>query len=138
MHREEVEIESFPVIIFVYGSLRKDGGLHGYLKDSQFLGKVKTKPLYTMYGISSIPHVVEGGDTSLVGELYLVGEKDFYRIDAVEMGYDRKLIELEDGSKVVAYFGDKRWCNENDVVTTGDWMKNQHNLSGAARERVWA
>lgn len=79
-----------------------------------------------MYGLRGIPHIIAEGNTSLVGELYLVDEDDFWPIDEIEGGYDRLPIELEDGTQALAYFGEKSWSRENDIVTTGDWMCNQN------------
>ena len=68
-----------------------------------------------MYGLRGIPHIIAEGNTSLVGELYLVDEDDFWPIDEIEGGYDRLPIELEDGTQALAYFGEKSWSRGRSV-----------------------
>lgn len=68
--------------VFVYGTLRKGGSNHFRMGDSQFVGvgRISGK----MYRIDWYPALVCGGDTSVKGELYLVGEKELAALDAFE------------------------------------------------------
>lgn len=68
--------------VFVYGTLRKGGSNHSRMGASAFLGAGRISG--KMYRIDWYPALVCGGDTSVKGELYLVGEGDLAALDAFE------------------------------------------------------
>lgn len=70
--------------IFVYGTLRKGEGNNGLLKGSTYLGMGVTLPEYEMYNLGHFPGVVDGGLTSIVGEVYEVDEETLRRLDRLE------------------------------------------------------
>ena len=81
--------------IFVYGSLRKGMGLNPVLTSSEYLGTVTTEPKYTMYDLGAFPCITEQGETSLVGDLYIVNSDVLSQLDVIESVpnlYDRKEI----------------------------------------------
>ena len=93
------------VLLFVYGTLKRDGENHSRLKDSEFMGKALTKPEYTLIFINGdSPDVKNGGNQEVMGELYLVPQYILEEIDKYESPYKRSMIHLEDGQKAFAYF----------------------------------
>lgn len=83
--------------VFVYGTLKRGGGLHRYLEDSTFLGEARTHPDFTLYSLGWFPAMVvarEGEKTGVKGEVYDVDPLTLRELDSVEGAYDRILIPL--------------------------------------------
>ena len=87
--------------IFVYGSLKKDKNLHGYLKNSKFLGKAVTCDKYPMILSKSgwYPYLFEkkGIGKYIKGEVYDVSPNILKVLDRVEEApyyYYRKKIPV--------------------------------------------
>jgi gamma-glutamylaminecyclotransferase len=75
--------------VFVYGSLKRGGSNHSVLgEDSIFAGTYKTEPKFTLYDLVNFPAVCLGGNTSIVGEVYLVDSYVFEDLDYLE-GYPK-------------------------------------------------
>lgn len=92
--------------VFLYGTLMKGERNNHLLKSSKFIKDIKTTPNFTMYSCTHFPAVIEGGNTSIKGELWWVTERDLIDLDRLESHpnfYVRKQIELENGEKVEAY-----------------------------------
>ena len=68
--------------VFVYGTLMDSEANHGYLENSQCLGK-GTVDGYDMYNVGWYPAIVPG-NSLIVGELYEVPLKDMPAIDSLE------------------------------------------------------
>ncbi len=83
--------------VFVYGTLRKNLSWHHLLENSEFIGNAITEEKYSMYA-DSIPYVIESEKISnIVGEVYLVDEKTFKKLDQLEghpNWYQRKKIAV--------------------------------------------
>lgn len=98
--------------IFVYGTLKRGFHAHGLMQNAPaaFLREATTAPRFQLYDIGAFPGLVE--DESLEGgvkgELFEVPEaalKDLDRYECVSRGlFRRGEVELEDGSKSLAYF----------------------------------
>jgi len=74
-------------LIAVYGSLRQGLGNHGMIKYEELLGTFRTEPKYSMYSIgSSFPGLKKDGTTSIVMEVYEVGDETMDRVNMLE-GY---------------------------------------------------
>ncbi len=87
--------------IFVYGSLKKDKKLHGYLKNSKFLGNALTCDKYPMILSKSgwYPYLIEkkGVGFRIKGEVYEISPKLMKILDRVEEApfyYYRKQIPV--------------------------------------------
>lgn len=73
--------------VFVYGSLKQGGSNHSVLGDYYiFAGTFKTETKYTLYDLVKFPAVCLGGNTSIIGEVYLVDSYVFEDLDYLE-GY---------------------------------------------------
>jgi gamma-glutamylcyclotransferase (GGCT)/AIG2-like uncharacterized protein YtfP len=98
--------------LFVYGTLKSGERAHGLLSrwNPKFLGEFKTAPRYHLYEQGFFPGMVSDDSIAggVYGELYEVSDDcmdamDYY--EGVESGlFRRETIELQDGSKAIAYF----------------------------------
>ncbi len=97
--------------IFVYGSLKKDKKLHGYLKNSKFLGEAVTCEKYPMVLSKSgwYPYLIEkkGIGKYIKGEVYDVSTKLLKILDRVEESpyyyYRKKVLICLNGKKIKAW-----------------------------------
>ena len=118
------------VDIFVYGTLMAGLGNSFFLQNDVFLGYGETKPEYTFYNLGHFPAMVEGGDTSVKGEIYEVHPQTLEWLDKLEGVaeglYERKEIILEDGEKALTYIFPKANLEpRRDVpIKSGDWRKS--------------
>jgi gamma-glutamylaminecyclotransferase len=120
--------------VFVYGTLREGcGNYHRLLAPAKPVARGRTLPEFTMYHLGGFPGVVEGGRTSVVGEVFSVDDETRERLDHLEghpTFYRRTPITLEDGSKVETYLlqqGTRSFAGY-EVIDTGDWLnrREQH------------
>jgi len=77
--------------IAVYGTLRKGKPLHGYLRESKFLGEDRIEG-YDLY-VDVLPYAVKGNGKLKV-EVYTVGEETFERINRIEVNAGYKPVEV--------------------------------------------
>lgn len=72
-------------IVFVYGTLRRGEGNAYLLKDSKWLGPAVTAGYgYQMTRSGTIPFTSDGGDCAVLGELWVVDDATFKRLDRLE------------------------------------------------------
>lgn len=95
-------------LVFVYGSLKRGFGNHGFLENSKFLGITDTvHRVYRMYPLfGSFPTVVATNDEAyaITGELYEVDYDTLKRLDILEGDghmYTRRLTSVHNGSDTV-------------------------------------
>ena len=71
--------------IFVYGTLRRGFGNHGYVRDCPCLGRAETAAAYAMYVTGGIPYLVADEPRyTVVGEVYRVDAATLARLDELE------------------------------------------------------
>jgi gamma-glutamylcyclotransferase (GGCT)/AIG2-like uncharacterized protein YtfP len=73
-----------PILLFVYGSIKKGHKHHGMLRGSSCLGKVSTEPNYLLYDTGPYPGMIavkDGEGRSIEGELYLVSSETLKMMD---------------------------------------------------------
>lgn len=112
--------------VFVYGTLKRGKGNHGFLENSTYLGEYYTDNNYTLI-VSGLPYMVKrtnGGGVQ--GELYKIDEDTLKDLDLLEGHpnfYRRETIpvyDFESGNMVEAFaylypdkfFGDYPWKYE--------------------------
>ena len=72
------------MFVVVYGTLKKGGQFHGYMKDADYIEDVEVDG-FRMYDTGfGYPAVVESDEHSFRGELYKVSEDILKRLDKVE------------------------------------------------------
>ena len=114
-------------LVAVYGTLRRGQHNHAVLGASCFVGLAKTAPRYTLFDLGvGFPGMVEGGESSVVVELYEVDAATLARLDRLE-GVDHGLyrrvsIELADGLQVSGYLLGGGWRGEKRAIGSGDWL----------------
>ena len=113
--------------LFVSGTLMRGLELHGNLEEGEFLGEVQTAPTYRLYSIGDrhpgMFKVGEGG-VSVKGELYLVDDKLWARIEAGEPpNLYRGEATLSDGRRVQAILYPRELAEDRhrDISEYGGW-----------------
>jgi len=111
--------------VFVYGSLRKGGRLHGALVGCEFITTCRTKPEYSLRSLGAFPALCPGGDTAVLGEVYEVSELIKQRLDQIEGHprlYVRTPIVVGDDIEVEAYLFHHN-VKDEDLIASGDWIE---------------
>jgi gamma-glutamylcyclotransferase (GGCT)/AIG2-like uncharacterized protein YtfP len=110
--------------LFVYGSLLP-GEAHGArLGASRPLGEASTEARYTLVDLGEYPALLEGGSTSVRGELYDVGAEVLAALDEFEGHpdeYRRVPVRLVSGESVDAYVLPRAQAPDGRVIASGDW-----------------
>lgn len=125
-------MEKNKCLFFVYGTLKKGYGNHGYhLGNAKFLGDFITEPKYTLFN-GGFPVVERGGDTSIKGELYLSEDPkkiqstfDLEGCSSQQKGdsrnwYDFDEIETEHGPAVM-FVMNKGESKRTQILNDGIW-----------------
>ncbi len=113
--------------LFVNGTLMRGLALHGNLDGAEFLGEVRTAPIYRLYSIDDLhPAMVEttGDGVAVAGELYQVTDEVWQRVEAGEPpGLFRGIVVLEDGRQVpgILYRRELLAPRHRDISTFGGW-----------------
>lgn len=135
------------VRVFVYGTLRVGESNHHLIAgQSRVRDRVRTAAAFHLVGYDifgersegpdpsvpghlhhfRFPAMLEGGDTSVVGEVYEVDPATLAVLDRLEEHpdfYQRRIIRLEDGEEVIAYLLPRERMMEGGVpIPSGDWM----------------
>jgi gamma-glutamylcyclotransferase (GGCT)/AIG2-like uncharacterized protein YtfP len=113
------------VRLFVYGSLRKGYRHHDRMEGAVFECTVRTAVGFRLILFGAYPALVEGGEGSVEGEVYLVSAALIEELDVFEGCpdlYQRARVLLEDGTQAETYrmgrektvgsaeISDGRWC----------------------------
>ena len=118
--------------VFVYGTLRTGECRAHLLANSKKLGEYRTEPIYTLVDFGPFPGIIEGGDTSIVGEVVEVDDLTLNLLDTVEghpTFYTRRAVKLLDGEvdyidDAVTYFAPEEQVHGVlKVIVNGDWCK---------------
>lgn len=117
-------------LIAVYGSLREGLGNHRLIENAEYLGKFKSEPVYTLHSLGGFPGLKNGGNTSVVMEVYNVDDATARRVDQLEgydpnsndnTFYDKEMIETPYGEAGVYIY--VRNLGPESIVESGDWKK---------------
>jgi gamma-glutamylcyclotransferase (GGCT)/AIG2-like uncharacterized protein YtfP len=113
--------------LFVNGTLMRGLELHGNLAGAEFLGEVRTSPIYRLYSIDDrhpgMFEVAEGG-VSIVGELYRMPPEVWHRVEAGEpRNLYRGPVRLADGRVVdgILYPRELAEGHHHDISAYGSW-----------------
>ena len=133
MQREENAV-SFE--LFVNGTLMRGLELHENLEGAEFLGETQTAPTYRVYSIDDRhPGMFEvgAGGVSVKGELYLVDDALWARIEAGEPPHlYRGEVTISDGTRVQAVLYPRELAEgrHRDISEYGGWRAYMERKSG--------
>ena len=108
--------------VFVYGSLLSGEVNHHLLEGADLLGRHRTEPCFTMFGLGAYPGVARGGSTAIAGEVYRVGVKGLGLLDRLEdypRLYGRTLIASPFGNAWIYLYRGR--IRGRPVIRSGDW-----------------
>jgi gamma-glutamylaminecyclotransferase len=75
------------VEVFVYGTLKRGGGNHGYLAGQRFVAAAATRPDYRLYSFNGYPGMIRapaGAGFAIPGEIWRVDRACLARLDEME------------------------------------------------------
>jgi gamma-glutamylcyclotransferase (GGCT)/AIG2-like uncharacterized protein YtfP len=111
--------------LFVYGTLLSGEGSHTRLGRSRMVAEeVCTEPRYTLISLGLFPAMLEGGKTSVWGEVYEVDDATLAAVDWFEghpTVYRRTWVHLRGGESVQGYVLARRRAGSYPLITSGDW-----------------
>ena len=114
--------------LFVYGTLRKEGGLCFKMDEHKYLGTYKTEPIYKLWDCGC-PCLDKGGDVSVTGEIYQIENlSDIASIHSMEVraGYILEKIEVINFHEpTYAYFQEPDQSFYAQEIRSGDWVAHQ-------------
>ncbi len=72
--------------IFVYGTLKRGGSNHGWLRGQRFIAKARTQPQFRLFDLGGYPGLVVDAQNGLAveGEVWEVDEAALARLDELE------------------------------------------------------
>ncbi|MEX0732767.1 MAG: gamma-glutamylcyclotransferase family protein [Aquisalimonadaceae bacterium] len=109
--------------VFVYGSLRRGGTNHRFLKGGRLLGGHRTEPHFRMLNLGRFPGVVQPGTTAIIGEVYGVNRRVLAALDVLEdypRSYTRSRIATPWGDAwIYLYLAGRQRFPE---IAGGDWL----------------
>jgi gamma-glutamylcyclotransferase (GGCT)/AIG2-like uncharacterized protein YtfP len=116
------------VNVFVYGTLLSGEPNHDRLRGARLLASTRTEPRYTLLSLGPYPALVEGGDTSVTGEVYDVDDdllRALDRFEGVPSLYRRVPIRLLGGSVAQGYAlaREASRSKKHRLIPSGDWRE---------------
>jgi gamma-glutamylcyclotransferase (GGCT)/AIG2-like uncharacterized protein YtfP len=113
--------------LFVNGTLMRGLALHHNLDGAEFIGAVRTAPIYRLYSIDDVhPGMfeVETGGVAVAGEIYRMSDEVWERVEAGEPPHlYRGPVKLADGSTIdgILFPRDIAEGRYKDITEFGDW-----------------
>lgn len=112
--------------LFVYASMLAGEPEHDLLGGAQRLDVGTTAPRYALYDLGVYGALVEGGETAVAGELYLVPDALLASIDVarqVPLLFQRRAVQLADGGEAQAYCMSADNVRGKRRLRHGDWRR---------------
>jgi gamma-glutamylcyclotransferase (GGCT)/AIG2-like uncharacterized protein YtfP len=119
------------VNVFVYGTLLSGEPNHAQLRGARLVGATRTEPRYTLVSLGPYPALIEGGTTSVTGEVYAVDDgllSALDRFEGVPTLYRRVIVPLLGGGVAQGYAlagGGGRAA----LIPGGDWREYRRCVS---------
>jgi gamma-glutamylcyclotransferase (GGCT)/AIG2-like uncharacterized protein YtfP len=117
--------------LFVCDTLLSGEPDHTLLERARPLGAAKTRVGYSLVDLGATGALLNGGLLSVTGELYSLTPQDLAVID-VRRGHplvhERRLVQLEGGLEVEAYFISEDQARGRRRIRTASW-KTRHSVS---------
>lgn len=114
--------------LLLYGTLRHGGSNHAAVLEGEAyrrLGEAYTAPIFKFLNFGPCPALVQGGKTSVKGDLVEVSSETLEKIDKYEAAYTRQEVRLTNGEKAQAYVLDEARAGSRPSrpIVSGDWLK---------------
>jgi gamma-glutamylcyclotransferase (GGCT)/AIG2-like uncharacterized protein YtfP len=112
--------------LFAYGSLLPGERHQELLAGAKFVASVRTAPQYKLVDLGVYPALIEGGNVSVAGELYLIDKKQRFAMDTVKecpVLFQRVIVTLEDGGLAEAYVMNEDQVRGKRRIASGDWRQ---------------
>ena len=114
-----------PLLLFVYGTLKRGERNHPLLMDEKYLGDTGTSPNYLLVDLGRYPGMVKKphGGFSVQGELFEIPYKLILELDKIEDApflFNLEPITLADGSKAFSYLY-KQSIEGGRILSEGVW-----------------
>jgi gamma-glutamylcyclotransferase (GGCT)/AIG2-like uncharacterized protein YtfP len=110
--------------LFVYGSLLSGERHSARMAGSRLVGQARTAAWYTLVDFGEYPALLEGGTTSVSGEVYEVDAETLAALDAFEGHpdeYRRQPISLIGEESAEAYVLPAEQALRGRVIASGSW-----------------
>ncbi|WP_348720507.1 gamma-glutamylcyclotransferase family protein [uncultured Alcanivorax sp.] len=95
---------ALPMLVFVYGTLKRGGRNQGFLRRARFVASWQTAPAYQLFDLGTYPGAWRPGTTALQGELYEVDALILAALDRLEevpRVYRRESIQTDFGPAIL-------------------------------------
>jgi gamma-glutamylcyclotransferase (GGCT)/AIG2-like uncharacterized protein YtfP len=115
--------------VFVYGTLLSGEPNHDRLRGARLIASTRTESRYTLLSLGPYPALVEGGTTSVAGEVYDVDDellRALDRFEGVPSLYRRVRIHLLGGSVADGYALPRSRSasgKKHRLIPGGDWRE---------------
>jgi gamma-glutamylaminecyclotransferase len=120
------------VNVFVYGTLLSGEPNHARLRGARLVAATRTEPRYTLVSLGPYPALIEGGTTSVTGEVYDVDEallSALDRFEGVPSLYRRTAVRLLGGGVAQAYALAGGGGKKAALIPGGDWREYRRRVS---------
>jgi gamma-glutamylaminecyclotransferase len=114
--------------LFFYGTLLSGERHHEQLRGAPLVAAPRTEPRYTLVDLGRYPALLEGGTTSVAGEVYEVDEellRALDRFEGVPTLYRRAALHLIGGDVAEGYLLAAPRPARADVIASGDWREHR-------------
>jgi gamma-glutamylcyclotransferase (GGCT)/AIG2-like uncharacterized protein YtfP len=118
--------DQFETLIFVYGRMRRGEENHRFLSGAQFIGESETAACFDLVDLGGLPGLIEGGTSTVHGELYTVTASMLSMIDELEdhpETFRRTRIELHDGKFADGYVMPRSQASCFPRLSDGRWRR---------------
>ncbi len=110
--------------VFVYGTLLAGEANHHLLEGARLAGAARTRPVFALANLGYFPALVDGGASSISGEVYEVDAATLARLDVLEghpRFYRRRRVALDDGTHAHTYVLSPEQAAGRPIIDSGDW-----------------
>jgi gamma-glutamylcyclotransferase (GGCT)/AIG2-like uncharacterized protein YtfP len=107
--------------VFVYGTLKKGGGLHGYLRGNSDFVEERVIPGYEMFHLGWFPGIrkTKREGAAITGEVYLVNDEMVKTLDMVEGVPTLYTREVEGDVSLYVYASPDRMDRTGNLIEDG-------------------
>ncbi|MGZ3478040.1 MAG: gamma-glutamylcyclotransferase family protein [Polyangiales bacterium] len=116
--------------MFVYGTLLRGEHNHRLLRGARLVAVARTVPRYTLVSLGGFPGMIDGGRTSVVGEVYRLADPSMLavldRLEGHPRFYERRAVSLARGPRnVEGYVLPADQTRGRPVIVSGDWRAHR-------------